>query len=788
MFAILMAATCIGGSIEVPAIITIPEASPEQIQNIPTLPIWEGENRTIGVLGEDKVDEETVRSTGFTIVFGTAGDSFREPIGMGGKGSSLHDNHGTFLTIKSSLSGEIHKSSYGKYLQLENPQFKATRDNIDCPNDSYCRLSLSFPAIEGYSVNRGDEKLKIIWGERIFESGFVSKTDILSITIIDDSVVPKLQQSVADMMEVAVVGSVLFGSSLPAAMSASRHLLLLHLQCGIEHDALDHATNPAEMSIGNGKNRFYLGGLISNLLISFLPIFIHLFLVLLQWKCKGLTQEAEVTERKPITDFEEKQQCFGITITEFRQLQATVRYPHYSLLFLLFAFQGIATCGWRLLIHGTSASEHIVGFAALFFFNACGILFVWWKLGKGSIGRLAAVFITIPNQSKMREYFLGNGEWVSSTRRRLVHTYAVIFECYNKNNPRFLLLELCAILMLALLGTLDASDWGSCIGEFAAATLLSLVFLLWCLWVRPWSSRFDNHSICFISATESLSLLISCISLSMKGTADTAHLMSEWLLLLGSMLIMVKAVIDIICLIFDTCSGRRWQLQEAFEQGQTMYSAREFYFSSLPVKTRAADPKDEEGTQLLSAVAPSASSVFQNHVLSHVAVKAASTAPLEDCFEHQPTCPISTGLLLLSKRGALRPECPACWCKAAGTDVGNMNDVDVDDDNENGGGGEADIEAPQPPPQEGNVVLRSVSASTTASREISHFGSNAQRRSSQASKSSKGFKQHAKSSLSDWSEFFTEDGDPYYYNRVTNQTTWNPHSEVLDHFSGRYTP
>ena len=655
MATLLVATMCLSGSIDVPAVITIPEASPEQIQSIPTAPIWEGGNRTIGFLGDSKVDEDTVRNLGFSIVVGVMSESFRNPVGMGGKGSSLHDNVGTYLTIESTLSKNIYKSSYGKILESENSQFTVIRDNEDCPDNNYCRLTLSFPASSEYNVNRGDEKLNIIWGERIFESGSTSKTATSTITIVDDSVVPKLQQNVADMVEIAVIGSALFGSSLPAVMSASRHLLLLHLKCGVEHDALDHATNPAEMTVGETRNRFYIGGLVSNLLLSFLPIGVHFLLVMLQWKCKGLNQETEEeandriqeNQRKPITEFEERQQCFGITITEFRQLQATVRYPHYSLIFLLFAFQGVATCGWRLLIHGSSATEHVIGFTALAFFNCSGILFVWWKLGKGSQNRLAAVFVTIPNQSKKREYFLGNGEWVSSTRRRLLHTYAVIFECFNKKYPRFLLIELFVVLILALLGTLDADDWSSCIGEFAAATLVIAIFLLWCMWSKPWSSKFDNHSICFITATEALSLVISCVSLSLKGTADTAHLMSEWLLLIGSLFIMMKAVVDIMCLIFDTCSGRRWQLQEAFEQGQTMYSARQYYFNSLPAKSKLVDPEDEEGGKLLSKIAPTASSVFQEHILAHVASKDSSKVLLEDHFEHIPTCPVRRYLFFI---------------------------------------------------------------------------------------------------------------------------------------------
>ena len=505
---VLVSSSC-SDYIEVPAVVKVPqEVVPEWIELPIEHPVWDGPTDTLGILlGDTEIWEEDVVTSGFQLVIGVAGNSFRDPTGMDGSSNSLYgkNGEGLYLKVESSLSPSIFEKSLAGNLHESQPRpFYVTASTKDCPGDTMCRISIVFTAIPDFALAKGDEHVTIEFGPALLEKR-TTKTARFGIVIKDDAQKANTIQSLSDSLEIVVASSLLFGSSQTAATSSARHLLLLHMKCGEKHNALDHATNPAEYAQGDGPNSYYRGGLVVNLCLGFIPVLVHLTMVVMQWKCSSLSKtKAASPHHELITAGDEPEaRCFGVTITEFRQLQASVRYPHYSSLFLVFAFQGVATCSWRLVIQGETVEERVIGVIGLLFFNLGGMFFAWWKLGKGERRRMGAVFVTTGEEKvRWKHYLLGAGEWVSSTRRRLVHCYAILFECYREGCTRFLLMELGFNIFFALMGTLDSEGWNTCIIEFALVAVALSLFLAICVWTKPWASKFDNHAVCLVTSLQ----------------------------------------------------------------------------------------------------------------------------------------------------------------------------------------------------------------------------------------------------------------------------------------------
>eukprot|EP01059_Diplonema_ambulator_P035373 TRINITY_DN8296_c0_g1_i2.p1 TRINITY_DN8296_c0_g1~~TRINITY_DN8296_c0_g1_i2.p1 ORF type:complete len:147 (+),score=24.32 TRINITY_DN8296_c0_g1_i2:87-527(+) len=107
-WSILIALQCVlvcGKIIEVPAVVTVPEATPEQVvASTPTLPVWQGGKESVGVvLGSTVLWESQVRSEGLTITLGVGGGNwFADPSAMVGTSNSLrHATAGLYLEVTS---------------------------------------------------------------------------------------------------------------------------------------------------------------------------------------------------------------------------------------------------------------------------------------------------------------------------------------------------------------------------------------------------------------------------------------------------------------------------------------------------------------------------------------------------------------------------------------------------------------------------------------------------------------------------------------------------------------
>eukprot|EP01061_Rhynchopus_euleeides_P019722 TRINITY_DN32354_c0_g1_i2.p1 TRINITY_DN32354_c0_g1~~TRINITY_DN32354_c0_g1_i2.p1 ORF type:complete len:833 (+),score=143.37 TRINITY_DN32354_c0_g1_i2:1490-3988(+) len=818
---VVAALLCDATYIEVPAVVQVPQAATPEFVELPKEhPVWEGAPNTLGVLlGDDETWERTMQGSGFQLVVGVAHNAFRDPTQMQSNSFSLFDDEGLYLGVKSSLSSTVYKKSLAGALHPSQPRpFHATGSTTGCPGDVMCRISIVFPAIPDFDLSRGDEFVTVWFGPRLLAEG-VSKTSEFRFVIRNDEEKDGTVRFVSDALEIVVASSLLFGSSQTAAVSSARQLLLLNMKCGETHNALDHATNPAEWELGDRDNRYYTGGLVVNLMLGFIPVVVHLVMVLIQWKCSALPQKKEPSPHQTLITADElpEARCFGMTITEFRQLQASVRYPHYSSLFLLFAFQGVATCSWRLIIHGQDTSERIFGACALLFFNFGGMFFAWWKLGKGEPLRMGAVYVkTAEDTEWWKIYLLGTGEWVSSTRRRLVHCYGILFECYREGCTRFVLTELAFMLFFSLMGTLDAEGWNTCLIEFGVTALGAALFLVVCWWKKPWASQLDNHTNCTITGLQVLGLLLHIGSFLAKDVAGVPALMAEYLYLGITGLLILKCIVDVVLLVWDTCAGRRWRLQETFEQGQTLFQGRHCFRKNLDDKE---DPDDMEGEEALQHLAPRASSAFVDHVLPPTEEQCvADEDHLHDPFDHTPGCLIDDGVLLLSRRGAKREFCPCCHNgKVKGPDSPLSDTTDkwsfrqFRKQKQNGGrespvasvsqqpGGV--VSAPvrdgirvriqqNPVSQSGtssgfrpvpDPVKRSTdpdSRTGVASSPMGH--SQSERGPSRQRRRQPTMQSTPISVFGAWHEYRTPEGLSYYHNASSNTTSWSPPLEMLD--------
>ena len=133
-------------------------------------------------------------------------------------------------------------------------------------------------------------------------------------------------------------------------------------------------------------------------------------------------------------------------------------------------------------------------------------------------------------------------------------------------------------------------------------------------------------------------MLMFIISFFMRDIASPVHIMAEYVVNAATFCLIFRAFIDVVLLITDTCSGRRWRLQETFEQGQTLFQGRHCYRKTMDV---FEDPDDVEGEQLLQTMAPLAASVYVRHVLPQGidrGKRQEDEAVPSDPFEHALGC------------------------------------------------------------------------------------------------------------------------------------------------------
>eukprot|EP01062_Namystynia_karyoxenos_P062357 TRINITY_DN55253_c0_g1_i1.p1 TRINITY_DN55253_c0_g1~~TRINITY_DN55253_c0_g1_i1.p1 ORF type:complete len:879 (+),score=194.17 TRINITY_DN55253_c0_g1_i1:66-2639(+) len=744
-----------GNTILVPAVGDVPVGSllsPDDhppADSIP--PMWEGPPGTMGFIPESQDEPlaklekgaypvwESAVANGTNLIFGVHSKSgFKDPaLGLEALG----------IEIKSSLEPAIFPTSLAAAMantarRTPVVDIEAVTAGCPLPPNQFCRIRLKLGPVAGFKLPLGNERLQIIFSQK----SFVKKKNVPSpltfyVTINDDAGKDDLQEILADAIEVAVGVTMLTGSSSPAALLSSRLMLMMHIKCGEHHDALDHATNPMELAVGLGPNRFYLGGLLSNLLLGFVPLFLHLLLTLghlcsarqaaaAQGTLPADSARASAPNANPLLggvfdasmDSDECR-CCGTSLSELRQQQATVRYPHYTLLGLLFAFQGIATCGFRLLSAGHTQLETAGGLMALVFICGGLLLIMWWKLGRGDARRIEAEFVLCRERRRTRQwdYFLGPGEWVSNSRARLVHTYGILFEAYREERQRFILVEMGLLLPLAVLGTLDASTWEHCIIEAVAAAALLAVFLGLVWWWQPWASRWDNHVLLALTGLMVVDMVFLAASFSGHDVGNTVHQVFEQLMLVLMGLTLIKCCSDAVLLCVDTVKQRRWRLQEAFEQGQTLYRGRDLFRRETGTTEWDDDETIEREEKLLAILAPSAVSAFIHHVYptdpappsgqppgdaadrDPAAPAPPPAADLDEDFDHAADCPVAGRQVRLTAEGFAQTTCPGC-------------------------------SANRPPPRQAGP--------------------------------------------GEWLRFFTPDGDEYWWNSATRETTWHPPGQL----------
>ena len=167
-----------------------------------------------------------------------------------------------------------------------------------------------------------------------------------------------------------------------------------------------------------------------------------------------------------------------------------------------------------------------------------------------------------------------------------------------------------------------------------------------------------------------LAMLLFIVSFFMKDIANTVHEIAEYIILIVTCILIGKAFCDVVLLVWDTCSGRRWRLQETFEQGQTLYQGRDCYVKTID---NDDDPNDKEGVMVLKRMAPMASTAYVEHFVppsKHVDDDEESY--IHDPFEHTENCMVCVQKLAnhlsplhssADRRGHLAPHKTRCQAR-----------------------------------------------------------------------------------------------------------------------------
>eukprot|EP01065_Artemidia_motanka_P020251 TRINITY_DN24275_c0_g1_i1.p1 TRINITY_DN24275_c0_g1~~TRINITY_DN24275_c0_g1_i1.p1 ORF type:complete len:885 (+),score=110.12 TRINITY_DN24275_c0_g1_i1:50-2656(+) len=388
--------------------------------------------------------------------------------------------------------------------------------------------------------------------------------------------------------------------------SAQRLGALFQQGCAIEDD-VDPDTAPWQPSVFSGARSAFSNGLFGNAALLLITGATHSLVVGCVWLWRqraayvpgpGSPAGSPVASVSHSLGVFLKRQSIApasprFHTRELRDARAVVRFPALIILLCVFLYPGSAICAWKLIMYG-SGGEIASGLAiAVTALVMCPCAARWW------VGHLDAQYADMAPRKDAdgshrlvsmwrrwgESYMLGHGEWVSTSQRRAVQCYGLLFEQYREGQRCFLFVEQASLLVITLLASIEQGSCGACAGVSSATGAVLMGWLGVCWKLRPWASRFENHYNVLAASTQLMACLLSAISMAYGEQKESSCSVEHWtgdakdiLLVVCTALALGKLGVDVLLLLYSQVVGRRKRLQKIAD-------------SSLP---GARDTDDEE--------------------------------------------------------------------------------------------------------------------------------------------------------------------------------------------------
>ena len=281
-------------------------------------------------------------------------------------------------------------------------------------------------------------------------------------------------------------------------------------------------------------------------------------------------------------------------------LLGLLRLPSAPLFIFQYLFQGTTLAGMILIVTVQSTFHAVVGIVVL-----CGcacVTYALWHAITANVPTMACYAKCVNRQSVLSVLALGEGEWVNLLEDRdWVHSYASVIRTYKQAPVWYIVVEFAASFALSGVFSLGAETKIGCGHQRCAAAtvfwfLLGLEALVW-----PHAKQRDSASDVVLLGLQSVAMALQAGYF--YGADESLFLLSSYLLLLSTAVLLVKAVWDVTSEVYIICSGRRTALQA--DVYRTLHLER-----TLNIRDTEASNSSSGQISIFTATTPSMGMLF----------------------------------------------------------------------------------------------------------------------------------------------------------------------------------
>lgn len=393
-----------------------------------------------------------------------------------------------------------------------------------------------------FSLYSDPETITMTWRQETFDPRSPNQ---LSTRFVIRPIVPiDLQESKVSDTSSLVISFISLAVSNPttAALVGKVEMLANAIECPIflTDASLSIDQNPFNIGFGNERKLYYhVGSVLINPLLLFCAFIAHFIFVLILAAARSLGSARD---------------------GHFERSLITLRFPGFSLVLVIFFYQGTITSAFTVFAYSTSAF-YSFGAMCVLLLGLTMPLLSWLRVIKRHFFALRASTETPEARtSAVIRYIIGVGEWIDRGRhyRGFVKRYGSLFDEFRPRRQWFLAVELCFLYFYGIMDAIAPKTRFGCVVVSALMTVSLWIYLIVIVGLHPHHNNITYLLYILIAVTQLVaSLLISVGHILQDEKQQEDVMYSATIALLVSVtLTMFKMLHDFVIIGFLLIHGR----------------------------------------------------------------------------------------------------------------------------------------------------------------------------------------------------------------------------------------
>eukprot|EP01060_Flectonema_neradi_P020959 TRINITY_DN2845_c6_g1_i1.p1 TRINITY_DN2845_c6_g1~~TRINITY_DN2845_c6_g1_i1.p1 ORF type:complete len:1759 (+),score=255.37 TRINITY_DN2845_c6_g1_i1:51-5327(+) len=238
-----------------------------------------------------------------------------------------------------------------------------------------------------------------------------------------------------------------------------------------------------------------------------------------------------------------------------------IRFPSLPLFVFLFLYQGTTYAALRLMAYPTIKRIDILGACVLLLCLAvpaklCDAI-------RRDVPKTARYRLDESNKHSVFVFFLGPGEWVSaSPALNWVKRYKTVISSYRESTAAFVCAQFAVALLLSIAKVRFAESMIECGHVRMACAVIFLMAFLLDLWRRPYCKPSHIYLASGINLCQVAGLAAIAKGFYSEDLTDPAFDVGGVFVMIALILLVIKAILDLLTFVYVVATGRRDRLQE----------------------------------------------------------------------------------------------------------------------------------------------------------------------------------------------------------------------------------